>query len=220
MSFVPTLIVLLKKLWQVTPFSLYAFYWLLTGILNMLFLTDGINKHFLEFITVAYNALDFPIMTWFLYLSTQSKRLRRFIQFGLSAFIIFELVCLVMGGMHYDSLKYVLGVGVILVMIIVIWQIVLYLQQMEYPAKEKALLLINASLLFYYGTYIVVYIFDYFAVQVADNDDKFLIYYISIIISVAISSFALLIKGLQKVKETPPGIKKSFWVQPWERPVQ
>ncbi len=82
--------------------------------------------------------------------------------------------------------------------------------------REKALLLIHGALLFQYGTYIVVYVFDYFIVDVADGVDKFLIYYISTIISIGIGSSGLLLKGLQKLPSTT-AIRKSFWAESQER---
>ncbi|WP_315822051.1 hypothetical protein [Paraflavitalea speifideaquila] len=123
--------------------------------------------------------------------------------------MLFEIICLVHGGFRYASLKYVIGVGLIFLMTLVIWQISLYLQQVVHVAREKALLLIHGALLFQYGTYIVVYVFDYFIVDVADGVDKFLIYYISTIISIGIGSSGLLLKGLKKIPSNT-AIRKSF----------
>jgi hypothetical protein len=217
MSFVPAVIVMLKKLWQASPFQYFAIYWVINGLVNTMFLFDNINKQFVEVTSVVYNALDIPIMVGIIYLSAFSLALKKFIRIGMGAFILFEIFCLIRGGLKYESLKYVLGVGLLFIMTIIIWQISLYLQQVVHATREKALLLIHGALLFQYGTYIVVYVFDYFLQNVADGVDKFLIYYISTIISIGIGSSGLLLKGLQKLPATT-AIRRSFWAESQERP--
>ena len=217
MSFVPAVIVMLKKLWQATPFQYFAIYWIINGLVNIMFLIEGLNKQFIEVTSVIYNALDIPMMVGIVYLAAFSQALRKFIRIGLALFILFEIFCLARGGLKYESLKYVLGLGLIFIMTIIIWQISLYLQQVVNARREKALLLIHGGLLFQYGTYIVVYIFDYFLQNVADGVDKFLIYYISTVISIGIGSSGLLLKGLQKLPATT-AIRRSFWAESQERP--
>jgi len=219
LSFVPAVIVLLKKLWRATPFQYFAIYWIINGLVNTMFIVEGLNKKFIEVTSVIYNALDIPMMVSIIYLSAFSLALKKFIRTGLVVFILFELFFLIQSGFNYVALKYVLGLGLIFIMIIIIWQISLYLQQVVHVTREKALLLIHGALLFQYGTYIVVYIFDYFIVDVADGVDKFLIYYISSIISIGIGSSGLLLKGLQKLPSTT-AIRKSFWAESQERPVR
>jgi hypothetical protein len=219
LSFVPAVIVLLKKLWQASPFNYFAIYWIVNGFVNSMLLVKGLNKQFVEVMIVVYNSLDIPMMVGIIYLSAFSAKLKRFIQIGLAGFLVFEAACLIQGGFDYDSLKYAMGIGLVFVMTIIIWQISLYLQQMEHATREKALLLIHGALLFQYGTYIVVYIFDYYMVGVADNVDKFLIYYISTIISITIGSSGLLFNGLKRIPSTN-AIRKSFWAESQDRSVR
>lgn len=218
MSFVPALIVLLKKLWQATPFQYFAIYWIINGLMNiMLLMKKGLNKQFIEVIIVIYNTLDIPMMVGILYLAAFSPALKKFIRIGMAIFIVFEIFCLARGGLQYEALKYVMGVGLLFIMTIIIWQISLYLQQVVHATREKALLLIHGALLFQYGTYIVVYIFDYYLDNVAATMDKFLIYYISTILSIGIGSSGLLLKGLHKLPSTT-ALRKSFWAESQERP--
>ncbi len=219
LSFVPAVIVLLKKLWRAAPFQYFAIYWVINGLVNIMFVVEGLPKKFIEVASVVYNSLDIPMMVGIIYLSAFSIALKKFIRIGLLVFIVFELFCLIQGGFKYAALKYVLGVGLLFIMTIIIWQISLYLQQVVHVTREKALLLIHGALLFQYGTYIVVYVFDYFIVDVADGVDKFLIYYISTIISIGIGSSGLLLKGLQKLPATT-AIRKSFWAESQERTVR
>ncbi|WP_276484465.1 hypothetical protein [Paraflavitalea pollutisoli] len=216
LSFVPAVIVLLKKLWQAVPFNFFAAYWVVNGLINAMLLIKDLNKKFLEVAIVIYNAIDIPMMVGVIYLAAFSDRLKRFIRISLVLFIVFEIACLIHGGFDYDSLKYALGVGLLFILTIIIWQISLFLQQIEHASREKALLLIHGALLFQYGTYIVVYIFDYYLIDFADTVDKFLIYYISTIISIAIGSSGLLLKGLRRIPATA-AIKRSFWDESRDR---
>jgi len=217
LSFVPTLIVLVKKLWRATPFQLFAIYWIMNGIINTIVLTPLFSKAALESIIVVYNALDVPVMAFALCQSTTSARLKKLMRIGFGAFIAYELFCLMRHGLHYEALKYSMGIGVVMLMVVIVWQIILFLQQMEYATREKALLYILGSLLFQYGMYLVVYVFDYFVKDLPDQVDKFLIYYTASIISLVIANYGLMLKGLNKKPDPPASgrgeLKKSFWGQ-------
>jgi hypothetical protein len=220
LSFVPLLIVSVKKLWKSSPFQFFAIYWAIGGIINTIVASRLFNKRVVEVIIVVYNTLDVPMMATILFLAAASPLIKKLIRTSFTVFTVYEIICLFYYGVHYSALKYALGIGVLMLMTIIIWQIVLFLQQMEYPARDKALLFIHGSLLFQYGIYLVVHVFDYFTTDnKADKVDKFLIYYISCIVALTIASFALLLKDLQKPKPPAP-IRKSFWAQSWERPVQ
>jgi hypothetical protein len=203
LSLVPTLIVSVKNLWRATPFQLFAIYWLMNAIINVIILLPLFNKATLETMIVVFNALDVPIMACALYLSTTSVKLRKWMRFGFGAFIAYELVCLAQYGFHYRALKYSMGIGVIMLMVVIVWQIILFLRQMEYATREKALLYILGSLLFQYGMYLVVYVFDYFVKDLPDQVDKFLIYYTASIISLVIANCGLLLKGIDKKPDAP-----------------
>lgn len=219
LSFVPAVIVMLKKLWQATPFQYFSIYWIINGLVYSILQIKGLPKPLIEALIVAYNVLDIPMMASVVYFSAFSDRLKKFIRVALGGYVLLEIGCLIQGGFKYESLKYSLGIGLLFMLIIIIWQISLYLQQVTHITREKALLLIHGGLLFQYGTYIVVYVFDYFIVGVADNVDKFLIYYISTIISIGIGCSGLLLKGLQK-QPAAAAFKRSFWAGSQDRLVK
>lgn len=224
LSFVPTLIVAVKKLWRVTPFQFFAIYWMMNGLINTIILTPFFDKPTLEHFIVVFNALDVPMMAVALYLSTNSVRLKKLMKISFGLFIAYELFCLTRYGLHYRALKYSMGIGVIMLMVVIVWQIILFLRQMEYATREKALLLILGSLLFQYGMYLVVYVFDYFIRNLANQVDKFLIYYTASIISLLIANYGLMLKGLHK-KPVPPAsnsgeFRTSFLGQRRERTAQ
>jgi hypothetical protein len=195
--FVPVAIVLLKKLWHVKPFLLFALYWLLGGLVNLIDLFPP-GKRATEIITVIYNAVDMPIILCIFYLTTSSPAIRKFTGFAAPAYAATGLLSLVLRGINYDALKYTLALGLLLVLFVIIWEIIFYLQKIMHNSREKGLLFIYAGLLFEYGTYIVIYIFDYYLEGISSQVDNFLVYYVSSLIAVGIASCGFLTKGLRK----------------------
>jgi hypothetical protein len=100
-------------------------------------------------------------------------------------------------GVNYDAIKYIMGIGVLVVVITLVWEITLYLQRLEHSNREKSMLFIYAALLFEYGTYTVVYVFDYF-IKPSGTVDTRLIYYTSSIIAISIACFGFLSKKNKK----------------------
>src|SRR5882724_2878504 len=196
--FVPMLIVLLKKLWKVIPFLLFALYWLANGLINVLLLIPGLNRTFIENLTVVYNMLDMPIILSIIHFSTSSVQIRWFTRVAVPFFVALELVNSLFLGVNADALKYPLAVGLLIVLPAIIWEIVLYLQKVQHTGKEKALLLIYCALLFEYGTYIVIYIFDYYLQKISSVVDNYVFYYISSVIALMIAISGYMTKGINK----------------------
>ena len=191
--FLPLLIVLFKRLWHHRSFVLFALYWLVAGVVNVLVLIPELNPEFLRTLKAGYNMLDIPFILTIFYFTTSSDRIRHFVKFVLIGFIIIELINAYIKGINYQAIKYVLGLGVFLVLTIVVWEIVWYLRKMVHSAKEKAMIFIYSALLFEYGTYIIIYIFDYF-ITGSDNTDNLLIYYLSSFIAIVIACCGFLIR--------------------------
>lgn len=195
--FVPLAIVLLKKLWPVTPFLLFALYWVVGGLVN---LVDkmGLGDRVIEITTVIYNMVDMPAIMAILYLTTSSSAIKKFTTIAVPGFIVLEIVNAVIRGLNYESLKYTLAIGLLLVLTLIIWEIILYLQKIVHSGREKGLLFIYAALLFEYGTYIIIYIFDYYLEHISSTVDNYLVYYISSLIALVIATCGYLTKGIGK----------------------
>lgn len=193
-NFIPILLVLLKKLWKETPFLLFGLYWMLGGLVNILDKIPGISLHTLETITVVYNMLDVPIVLALLHYSTASANIRKFTKLTAPAFLLVQLVNFLMRGWNYDAAKYLLAIGLLLVLTVVVWEISLYMQKLVHNAHENAMIFIHVSLLFAYGTFVIIYIFDYY-VRISDSSmDNFMIYYISSLVAIIIASFGFFLK--------------------------
>jgi hypothetical protein len=195
--FVPILIVLLKKLWPTTPFLLFAAYWLLGGLVNTIDFMH-LQPRTIEIVTVFYNSVDMPAVLAIIYFTTSSSSIKKFTRIIVPTLIALEVVNLSIRGINYDSLKYTTAVGLIIVLLVIIWEIILYLQKIEHSGIEKGLLFIYAALLFEYGTYIVIYIFDYYLEEASTTIDNFIVYYISSLVAVIIAICGFMTKGINK----------------------
>lgn len=193
-NFIPLLLVLIKKLWKEIPFVLFGIYWMIGGIVNLLDVIPGLSQDSREIITVVYNMLDVPMVLALLYFSTTSTTIRKFTRFTAPVFLAVQLVNFFSRGWNYDAAKYVMAVGLLLVLTVIIWEISLYMQKLEHTPQENALIFIHVSLMFAYGTFVIIYIFDYYIKVSNSGMDNFLIYYVSTLVAIIIASFGYLMK--------------------------
>jgi len=200
--FIPILVVLLRKLWRDAFFILFAVYWLLGGLINMPDLLPGFSEELKSDMGVIYNLLDIPLILIIFYYTSSSFMIRRYILFSLALLIAFEAVNFLIYGLNYDALKYSLGPGIAIVLIVLTWEIVRYLQKIEHSNRQSAKIFIYAALLFEYGTFTLIYIFDYF-IPNSNSEDSFLIYYISTVIAIFIALGGYLIIKIKKRVEEP-----------------
>jgi uncharacterized membrane protein len=196
--FVPLLLVLLKRLWNDRFFMLFAAYWSIGGFINLLDVIPNVPMTVRYTISVTYNLIDVPMILAILYYTSNSILVRRFATLAIVAAAATEIIGLALNGLTYDALKYSLGLGILLVLIVVIWEIIRYLQKVEHSNRQNAKIFIYAALLFEYATFIIIYIFDYF-VDSSDKQDNFLIYYLSSLVALFIASCGyLLFKKYEK----------------------
>lgn len=200
--FLPLLLVLLKRLWNDRFFMLFAVYWTAGGLINMMDLIPNFPQTANYTISVIYNILDIPFILTILYFTTSSILVRKFTSLAIVTAVATEIIGIVTNGVTYDALKYSLGLGIALVLVIVIWEILRYLQKVEHSNRQNAKIFIYAALLFEYATFILIYIFDYF-VDSSDRADNFLIYYISSLVALFIASCGFLL--FKKYEKNPVG---------------
>jgi hypothetical protein len=191
--FIPITIVLINRLWKHTPFLLFASYWTLSGVVNLFDFLPGVPLEFRNSLGALYNMLDIPLMLCIFYFTSSSEWIRQFSKYACISFILIESINAYYNGINYEAIKYVVGLGVLLVLFIIVSEIIFYLRKMEHTALEKALLFIYSALLFEYGTYVIIYIFEYF-IKGSSAIDNLLIYYISSLVAIIIASFGFIIK--------------------------
>lgn len=191
--FIPLVVVLVKKL-RSLPFILFALYWVLSGLVNLTDRIPNVSTKTLEIITITYNTLDIPIVLAIIHFTTSSALLRKLTGFASPGFLLLQVVNFLVQGFNYDAAKYALALGLVQALIALGWEVSIYMQKLEHTGKEKALVFIHASLLFAYGTFIIIYIFDYI-VRIGTRVDNFLIYYISSLIAILIALVGFTSKG-------------------------
>ncbi|MBA4168082.1 MAG: hypothetical protein H0X41_11175 [Chitinophagaceae bacterium] len=202
--FVPLLIVLLKKLLRDPFFMSFAIYWATSGVLGLIDFIPAFPKHISQTIGAVYNMLDIPIVLGILYYTSTSLLVKKFTSIAFIFYVLLEAAGVVIKGVNYEALKYPLATGLALVMIVIGWEIIRYLQKVEHSNRQNAKVLIYAALIFEYACYIVVYIVDYFTTETdyqSLKPDMFLIYYISSLIGILIASSGYLIHKKYKKKE-------------------
>jgi hypothetical protein len=87
-----------------------------------------------------------------------------------------------------------MGLGLILLIGSVLWMLATYLQYPDLQNRQKVYMVILASIFFDYGTFVVIYIFDYFMGDTnAANKDNLILYYASSIVGMLITIIGLLL---------------------------
>lgn len=197
-SFIPLGIVFFKKLWRERAFLLIAVYWAISGMVNMIDRIPGVSSRALDIITMVYNMLDIPLILLIIYYTTSSPSLKKFALVTSPSLLIIQLMNFLLKGWNYDSAKYVLAAGLAVVLAAVVWEISLYMQKLEHTRHEKAMVFIHVSLLFAYGTFIIVYIFDYYINTTGSSTENLIVYYVSTFIAIMIASVGYLAKSSKK----------------------
>ena len=195
--FVPMVIMFYKKLWKDASLLMFAIYWSIGGMLNLYEKLPGMSNSSMEFVEVCYYMIAIPFVLFIYFHTTSSLVLKKYILILLPVYIVVEFVNAIFRGMNLEALKYILGVGLLLTLIVITWDIIMHLQNLEHSNRERSLMFINAAILFEYGTYVIIYIFDYF-ISSTDSKDSQLIYYISSIVAVTLASYGFIYRGVKK----------------------
>lgn len=193
--FIPGLIVYFKKLWHDVNLRLICIYWMLCGFINSIDLFGTFPSRAIEIFNVSYNFLVIPMVMLLLYINTSSKLLKKCILAGISVVVIFQVIGISTSGYIYDSLKYSLGVGVFLFLIFIFWEILRFFQNIAHTKRERRMLFIYIAMAFDYGSYLVIYYFEYYFPEqnALVFRDTQLLYYASAMIAMIIASVGLLL---------------------------
>lgn len=196
LHFVPVLIVIGKKLWAALPYRLFALYWLAAALVNLLTFMPLPNDA-MELCTVIFKLLDIPLILSAIYFSTTTRAVRKFTKLMAPALLAASVVNCIIRGFKVDVLEYVVGAGLLVVTSVIIWEIIMKLQRISLSAYVKGLLLIYAALLFVYGAYAVIYIFDYLLPGKSSATDNLLMYHLASLVALPVAIGGYLLKGIK-----------------------
>lgn len=191
--FAPFFIVLVRKLLPYRPFVWFAGYWVLAGTVNLLFMSASFaGSRFMTVTERVFNLADAPIMLFILYKTVHIEAIRKSIRKMLPAFLSTALLVTAITHLGGFAETLLVGAGLITILMYIIWIVVHYSKGIRHYDTAYTLQFIYYALLFEYGISVVTFIFSYMIPDQSNLQDSFLIYHLSIIISVAMASYGLL----------------------------
>ncbi|PWT94660.1 MAG: hypothetical protein C5B52_19470 [Bacteroidetes bacterium] len=205
--FIPTIILVIKKLWKTQEFAWFASYWFLGGIVNLIDLVGLAETKGGFWINRAYNLFEAPFMLTVLYFTTQNKTIRKALVRVFIIFLSAELLTTFITKLHDVAETALVGVGTVTILTFILWEIVNYLKKIEHSHFEKMMQYVYAGLLFEYGISIITYIFSYISPPPPDKNytDNYILYDISILITIILASIGFILYRTRPIKIiTPP----------------
>lgn len=191
--FIPFLLLVLKRTRQVTTYRIIGIFWLLNGLvslpdLRMFHFAAG--WHWLHGLSLLYTMAETPLVL-LAFACAASGIHRRGLIILMILFIAGELSLVGWKGYDLSTSLWIMGSGLVLVLGYSIAGLVQYLRQMEHSRLENSMAFIYAAFLFYYGSFLIIYIFTHIHTGGSNGADSFLLYHISLLLSVTITSTGL-----------------------------
>lgn len=194
---VPPVIISLRKLWDHKFFLLFGLYGILGALINLADFLPAMKGKTLEQVNVFYNLVDIPYVLFMLLTISRDRWIKRVITISIIVYSVLQVYFLGVEGMKYEALTYTLGFGLIMILFCILWILLSYLRKMGLQPRHISFVTVLAALLFSYGSFVVVYIFDYIITGYATKDNL-MIYYISTIVAMLIGSAGMMIKGINQ----------------------
>lgn len=189
--FAPLGVLVYKKISKHPFFSWFAFYWAFCGLINLFFLSEWVtNQSHLTIMSDVSNCLDALLMLFLLYITQGITKIRKKALYIFGVFAALSVVAFIILGFN-ESLVYVLGVGLALILVQLLSVIVYYLTSNNRLSVGSSRLLLYYALLFEYGTSIITFATSYVFPNLSIQQDSFLLYHVSIIISTILGCFAI-----------------------------
>ncbi len=211
--FLPVIILLVKRMWKHRGFTWFACYWLVGGIINLIDILGLVETTGGSWINRAYNLFEAPFMLTVLYFTSQNKTIRKAL---IRVFVIFmtaELLTTFITRLHAITETVMVGLGTLIILTFIIWEIISYLVRIEHSHFEKVMQFVYAGLVFEYGISIITFIFSYIYPPPPDKDytDNYYLYDISIIITITLVSWGFISYGEKQKKppQKPPARKRN-----------
>ena len=192
---------------RVRTWWVLAIYWLLTGLDNLLeiwFASRSEGSHaIVRGLSVAYSLVETPLVLLAFSLARQGRSRKRLLLL-LLLFLAAELILYRLRGR--DSLTLIMGSGLALIILYSLTGLLDYLKKMEHTRFENSMVFIYASLIFSYGSMLIIFFFTHIhqATGMNGNEmDSFLLYYVSLLLSAAITCAGLWSYGIRRSRPRP-----------------
>ena len=205
LCFVPFLLLGWKKMRQVNTYCVLGIYWFLNGLVNLLaldFARFSDSHLFIRQLSMYYSLAEAPLLL-LAFACAKSGRGRRQLQLVLLLLVAGELVLTELHQHNFPATTVNLALGLLLIIAYSVTGLVQYIKKMEHTRFENSMVFVYGSLLFAYGSFLIIYIFAHIHGNgVTENDtDSFLLYYISLLLSSAVTSAGLWSYGIRKSRQ-------------------
>lgn len=198
--FAPVLIIIVTKLIRYKQYLPLFIYCLLAFGFNLMTeqlvnVPKTVERHY----GIINNLIDMPLILSFLIFQIASSLHIKMIKILLAAFILFELVVVLLFGVTIKTITLTMGPGLVLVFGYSMYYFVYTVKRSFVHNKFIGKAIIASSLTFAYGCFIIIYLMHY-VLTLPDLDNLFLMYYFITIIYCGILSVGLYIESKRKKK--------------------
>lgn len=198
--FAPVFVIVATKLIrykQYLPLFIYCF--LAFGFNLMTEHMVNVPKNIERFYGITNNLTDMPLMLSFLLFQIPSSVQIKRMKILLVAFIIFEIILIIMFGVTVKTITLTMGPGLLIVFGYSLYYFVYTVKRSFFHNKFVAKAIVASALTFAYGCFIIIYLMHY-VLALPDLPSLFLIYYFITIIYCAILIVGLLMESKRKKK--------------------
>jgi len=198
--FTPMLIIVVTKLIRYKQYFPLFIYCLLAFGFNLM--TEhwiNVPKNIERFYGITNNLTDMPLMLGFLLFQIPSSAQRKGMKVLLCAFIVFEIVLIIMYGITIKTITVTMGPGLVIVFGYSLYYFVYTVKRSFVHNKFVGKAIVASALTFAYGCFIIIYLMHY-VLNLQDLSSLFLIYYFITVIYCIILSVGLYVEGKRKRK--------------------
>ena len=198
--FTPVFIIVVTKLIRYKQyFSLFIYCLLAFGFNLMTEHLVNVPKNVERFYGITNNITDMPLMLGFLLFQIPSSVQKKRMKILLGAYIVFEIVLIIMYGITIKTIKITMGPGLMIVFGYSLYYFVYTVKRSFIHNKFVGKAIVASALTFAYGCFIIIYLMHYIF-NLQDLSNLFLIYYFITIIYCIILSVGLYIESKRKKK--------------------
>ena len=211
---IPFLFLGWKHIRKIRTWWVLGIYWLLNGLDNFMeiwFASRSEGSHLLvRQLSIGFTLLETPLVLLAFALAEGGRR-RKALLLVLTLFMAGEVVLVRLQG--HGALGPIIGTGlgiIILFSVMGLWD---YLKKMEHSRFENSMVFIYASLIFSYGSLLIIYIFAHFHhphAPTGADADSFLLYYLSLLLSAAIACAGLWSYGIRGTRGRPWSVSSGY----------
>jgi hypothetical protein len=199
--FAPVFIIVATKLIRYKQYLPLFFYCLLAFGFNLM--TEhlvNVPKTIERYYGIIINLTDMPLILSFLIFQVASSFQIKAMKIALAAFIVFEIILIILFGLTVKTITLTMGPGLLIVFGYSLYYFMYTVKRSFVHNKFIGKAIIASALSFAYGCFIILYLMHYVFPLTEEIPNLFLIYYFITIIYCGILSVGLYIESKRKKK--------------------